>query len=263
MKLLNLFKQLYRDYSSIHREAINFPGIYFNNFFKITIDKTIKTIGYIWHFLFRNKKYDNKLEVIGNYKILPFDITSNSIIYSCGIAENISFDEAISHKFGCDVFMFDPTKISHKFMNSISNSKLKFFNIGIWKLDGNIKFYHPNDLKNENFSATNFFHSKTYVTLPCKSIVTLMKEYEQSKIDVLKMDIEGASFDILNDLLDNNVHPKQIVVELERPFFIYNASFFELFSYLNKRRKLHSRLKRVGYDLVELQANELLAIKLY
>jgi uncharacterized membrane protein len=77
------------------------------------------------------------------------------------------------------------------------------------------------------------------------------------------MDIEGASFDILNDLLDNNVHPKQIVVELERPFFIYNASFFELFSYLNKRRKLHSRLKRVGYDLVELQANELLAIKLY
>ena len=130
-------------------------------------------------------------------------------------------------------------------------------------VDGNIKFYHPNDLKNENFSATNFFHSKTYVTLPCKSIVTLMKEYEQSKIDVLKMDIEGASFDILNDLLDNNVHPKQIVVELERPFFIYNASFFELFSYLNKRRKLHSRLKRVGYDLVELQANELLAIKLY
>jgi hypothetical protein len=49
---------------------------------------------------------------------------------------------------------------------------------------------------------------------------------------------------------------------LERPFFIFNASFFELFSYLNKRRKLLKKLKRAGYDLVELKANELLAIKI-
>ena len=46
-----------------------------------------------------------------------------------------------------------------------------------------------------------------------------MKEYNQSTIDILKMDIEGASFEILNDLLDKNIYPNQIVVELEKTFF--------------------------------------------
>ena len=27
-------------------------------------------------------------------------------------------------------------------MNAINNPKLKFFNLGIWKYDGNINFYH-------------------------------------------------------------------------------------------------------------------------
>lgn len=260
MLILKLFQQLYFDFSSIPQEAKNFSGFYFSNILKLIIDKTIKTIGYIWHFIFRNKKYDNKLVIIGNYKILPNNLSKNSIIYSCGIAENTTFDDAISKKFDCDVFMFDPTKESKKFMDTNINPKLKFFNIGIWKFDGNIKFYSDTD--NINLSVTNLFHTKTYKVLPCKSIATLMKEHKQNIIDVLKMDIEGASFEILNDLLNKNIYPKQIVVELERPFFIYNASFFELISYLNKRRKLLNRLKRLGYDLVEIKANELLAIKI-
>jgi len=66
----------------------------------------------------------------------------DSIIYSCGIAKDISFDEEISKKFNCDVFMFDPTEESKKFMISVENPRLKFFNIGIWKYNGNIKFYY-------------------------------------------------------------------------------------------------------------------------
>ena len=259
MRILKLFRQLNHDFSSIPREAKKFSGFYIGNFFKLIIDRIIKTIGYIWHFFFRNKKYDQSLIKVGNYKIVPNNISINSIIYSCGIAEDISFDEAISKKFGCDVFMFDPTKESLKYMNSVKSSKLNFFNIGIWKLDGNIKFYHHSE--NANLSATNLLHAKEYFILPCKSIDTLMKEFNQARIDVLKMDIEGASFEILNDLLDKNIYPNQIVAELERPFFIFNASFYELFLYLKERRKLHNRLKDAGYDLVELDANELLAIK--
>jgi len=261
MKILKLFNQLYKDYSVIPREAKNFPGSYLTNFIKLIIDKSIKTTGYIWFFFFRNKQYDGKLEIIGNYRIFPKGLSSNSVIFSCGIAENISFDEAISKKYGCKVFMFDPTEKSKKFMNSINNSKLIFSNIGIWKYDGNIKFYHPNKPDNDNLSATNFFNSNTYLTLPCKSIQSIMKENNHKEIDVLKMDVEGASFDILNEILDKKVYPKQIIVELERPFFIYNAKFRELLNYLVKRKKLQNRLKYAGYDIVELQANELLAIR--
>ena len=158
-------------------------------------------------FFFRNRKYDNKLICVGNYKIFSKNISENSIIYSCGIAEEISFDETLSKKFGCNIFMFDPTKQSLKFMNSINNSKLKYFNIGIWKFDGNVKFYQHN--QNINLSATNLFHSNKYFSLPCRSIESLMKEFNQTSIDILKMDIEGASFEILNDLLDKKIYPNQ------------------------------------------------------
>ena len=78
-------------------------------------------------------------------------------------------------------------------MRSINNPKLKFYNIGIWKFDGN--YLPPNDPNNGNLSATNF-NTQTYFTLPCKSISTLMNEHNHKLIDVLKMDIEGASFEI-------------------------------------------------------------------
>ena len=160
MKLLKLFKQLYQDYSSINREAKNSTGSYFGNLIKIFLDKTIKTIGYIWHFFFRNKKYDGKLKKFGNYKFLPDNISQNSIIYSCGIGENISFDKAVSETFDCEVFMFDSTEESKKFMSSVTDQKLKFFNIGIWNTDGDIKFYGTNDPENKNISATNLLRAR-------------------------------------------------------------------------------------------------------
>ena len=260
MRITNLLKQIYNDFGLIFKEAKNFPGSYLYNFIKLFFDKIIKTIGYIWHYFFRNKKYDDKIIKVGNYKLYPDKISKKSVVYSCGIAEDISFDEAITKKFGCDVFMFDPTSQSLKFMNTIHNPKLKFFNLGIWKYDGNIKFYYHES--NVNLSATNILNAKKYFTLPCKSISSLMKDNEHNTIDVLKMDIEGASFEILNDLLDKKIYPKQIVAELERPFFIYNSNIIRLISYLKDRRKLHNKLRNAGYEIVEIDANELLAIKI-
>ena len=50
MRVVKLFKQLYRDFSSIHVEANKFSGFYFINFLKLTTDRIVKTVGYIWHF---------------------------------------------------------------------------------------------------------------------------------------------------------------------------------------------------------------------
>ena len=58
-----------------------------------------------------------------------------------------------------------------------------------------------------------------------------MNEHNHKLIDVLKMDIEGASFEILNDLLDKKIYPKQIIVELERPF-LYLMQLFLIYSHI-------------------------------
>ena len=145
-----------------HQAKNNFEGNYWVNCYKLIIDQIIRTVGSIWHFFLKNRKYNDRLEFFGQYKLLPEKITSNSIVYSGGVAENILFEEQISKKFNCDVYMFDPTKKSNEFMRNNNNPKLKFYNIGVWIEDGNIKFYHPNNPENADLSATNFFKSETF-----------------------------------------------------------------------------------------------------
>ena len=42
-----------------------------------------------------------------------------------------------------------------------------------------------------------------------------MHQNKHLKIDVLKLDIEGAAFDVLENIINDEIFPKQIVVEFE------------------------------------------------
>ena len=93
-------------FSRIPGNAKKYEGNFLPNLIKLILDetiKTIKTIRSIWHFFLKNRKHKNELETFGNYRLLSRFIKSNSIIYSCGVAKNISFDDQISKKFNCDV----------------------------------------------------------------------------------------------------------------------------------------------------------------
>jgi hypothetical protein len=58
----------------------------------------------------------------GGY-LLPENIKldSNSIVYSIGIGEDISFDATLSGKYNCKIFMFDPTPRSIEHVEKIKN----------------------------------------------------------------------------------------------------------------------------------------------
>ena len=55
--------------------------------------------------------------------ILPTNTTlnENSIIYSAGVGEDISFDLLLQNKYNCKIFLIDPTKRSIKHYNEIIN----------------------------------------------------------------------------------------------------------------------------------------------
>ena len=41
-----------------------------------------------------------------------------------------------------------------------------------------------------------------------------MNEYGHNKIDLLKMDIEGSECDVIEDMLNNKIYPKEIISSL-------------------------------------------------
>jgi len=56
------------------------------------------------------------------------------------------------------------------------------------------------------------------ITVPCRRIFTLMKELNHSRVDCLKMDIEGSEYEVIDDILTNRIDVRQILLEFHHRF---------------------------------------------
>lgn len=153
-----------------------------------------------------------------NYYLDSSLIGKNSIIYSFGLATNIKFEEKLASDFDVNVYCFDPTPVAVNYMKNVKNLKLIYQPYGIWVEDKKVKFYYLDSEHPESFngSITNYSgNANNSVNLQCHKLKSLMSMNNHNKIDVLKMDIEGAAIEVMNNILDDNIFPKQIAVEFE------------------------------------------------
>ena len=131
----------------------------------------------------------------------------------------MGFEKKIAETFKCYVHCFDPTSLAKNFMEKQKYDKdLIFFEpYGIWNTDGKIKFYYQDETNRNNSggSITNLFETNNYDLLECLKLSSIMKKNNHESVDVVKLDIEGASIQVIEDFIGENIHPKQIVVEFE------------------------------------------------
>jgi FkbM family methyltransferase len=152
----------------------------------------------------------------GGFFVHTEELNANSIVYSVGIGTDISFDLDIINAFQCDVYGFDPTpKSVHWVKENVKNKKFKMFDFGISDVTATKRFFLP---KNKNFVSGSIEPIKTIdqnesLLLDFKSIENILAENNHKRIDLLKMDIEGAEYDVLKSILSKGIDIRQIVVE--------------------------------------------------
>ena len=211
---------------------------------------------------------DIRIITFGNYLIREDLINLDSVIYSFGVGNSISFEEKISAKFGCKIYCYDPTSIATDFMNNYHYDKNKIiYNCyGIWIEDKKVKFFAQNE-KNQTKrggSITNLFESQKYDLLQCYTLGTLMSQNNHSNIDLVKLDIEGAGIDVIDNFVSQNIFPKQIIAEFEysENEYIDQKKFSEwenkLMSLINKLKRNHykcyylPRYSHIPYSTIEV-----------
>jgi len=178
----------------------------------------------------------------GGWDIVPAGINMHSIVYSFGVGEDASFDTALIEKFNLTVHAFDPTPKSIEWVKSQGFSgRFVMHEYGIAAFDGNVSFYPPENP--DHVSHTMLDRPSTMakaISVPVKRLNTIMKELRHDTIDILKMDIEGAEYDVINDIAISDIRPHQILVE-----------FHHRFSGVGVRRTEEAidRLKSIGYCL--------------
>jgi len=72
-------------------------------------------------------------------------LNKNSIIYSAGVGEDISFDVKLISKYDCNIYLIDPTQKALKHYNEY----IKYSKNNTIKFTGNIQEDYYDNIRNE------------------------------------------------------------------------------------------------------------------
>jgi FkbM family methyltransferase len=156
----------------------------------------------------------------GGWNIVTKDIDRSSVVYSFGIGEDASFDFELIGRFGMVVHAFDPTPRSIAWVRrQETRDNFVLHEYGIADFDGEVALYPP---ENPNYVSHTILEGsgarQGAVVVPVKRLQTIMKELGHDKIDILKMDVEGAEYRIIEDIRMSNIRPTQVLVEFHHRF---------------------------------------------
>lgn len=160
--------------------------------------------------------------VYGGFFVNPALLSKQSVVYSFGIGEDISFDRMIIEQHHCQLFAFDPTPKSIQWVKSQQlPQEFHFQEYGLALETGMAEFNLP--ANDQYVSGSLVSHHKVdatkKVSVPMKSFMDIVTELNHKKIDVLKMDIEGSEFDVIESILNSDVIIDQFLIEFHERFF--------------------------------------------
>jgi FkbM family methyltransferase len=151
----------------------------------------------------------------GGWTITPEGLDASSTIYSFGLGNDVSFDLELIQRFGCKVHGFDPSPPVAQWIGAQNlPANYVFHDYGLGTSDGEISFFAPS-ARSGMFSTSNQHRhvSTTEIRLPVRTLSTITAALRSSCIDVLKMDIEGAEYDLLPAIVQCPVPIRQLLIE--------------------------------------------------
>lgn len=207
----------------------------------------------LWHWLLRNDVAPSGYQIVrygsddGGWNLPSELIKPHWLVYDIGVGEDISFDIALLEKHRCTVHAFDPTPKAIAFVKNESRPGFHFHRVGVWHEDTIIKFWKPRDIDYDSLSALNLHSTAEYVKGEVKTIRSLARDLGHERIDLIKMDIEGAEQLVLPNLIAEGIRPTILCVEYDQSYEVVSLlSLRTLMTSLS----LHRQVLNSGYTLI-------------
>jgi FkbM family methyltransferase len=157
-----------------------------------------------------------------DWTFCPTGLTKQSVLYSFGVGQDVSFDLAMIRNFGLNVYAFDPTPKSFAWLETQSlPPEFHHFPFGLSDHDGVLDFFQLPGQDMVSYTELNPGRYSDIVAptqLKVKRLATICAEFSHGLIDVLKMDIEGSEYNVIPDLLNSNIAIHQILIEFHHHF---------------------------------------------
>lgn len=156
-----------------------------------------------------------------NWTVCTRDLGSGARIYSAGVGRDISFEHALADRFGAKIVLLDPSPTALETMKDASNQRAEFdFEpVALAGHTGLLDLAPPPDPEEGSWvspaspQALGAAVPEGGIRVACSTLDDLMKKRGHSEIDLLKIDIEGAEYGVLDAVLQASTPIRQIAVE--------------------------------------------------
>jgi FkbM family methyltransferase len=180
-------------------------------FYKVNIKKDIYSTNiYKW----QDIQGDNTLR-------LDYPLDENSLVFDVGGYRG-DFSAKIHCRYNCKTIVFEPVKEYHKKIQDRFkyNEKIKVFNIGLAgrSCDAEITVDKASSSLFRKFRINNPSEVAHLI-----SINDFLKNNKILQIDLIKINIEGSEYDLLDSIIDNQIIKKIEYLQIQYHLFVPNA----------------------------------------
>ena len=159
---------------------------------------------------------------VGDWALWMDPLSANSVVYSFGVGDNVAWDLELIRRLGCTVHAFDPTPASIVWVaRQALPPQFVFHDLGISDFDGELPFYPPRKAGSTHFSQERrggLFDRQEPVPGQVRRLATIMQSLGHSRLDVLKLDVEGSEFEAIPEILASSIEIDQLLVEIHYHF---------------------------------------------
>lgn len=185
----------------------------------------------------------------GEHTVCPDGLGTDSIVYSVGVGQDVSFDLALAEHFGLTIHAFDPTPASVAWVEAQDlPAYFKMNPVGLGTEDGTARFFKPSNPGHISHSVLS--HDRVRgesIEVPINRLSTLMADRGHTHIDVLKLDIEGLEYEVLNQLCQQSLPVRQLLVEFHHQLTSIPYS---------RTRRAVAQLNACGYRVFHVRQGE-------
>ena len=184
----------------------------------------------------------------GGWEVVLAHIDADSVVYSFGIGDDASFDLALIERFDLLVHAFDPTPKSIEWVKAqrLPNRFIQH-DVGISAFDGTASFKPPDNPDHVSYTILNRPSTQQKaITVQVRRLSTIMEELGHQHVDILKMDVEGAEYEVIDDIDASNIRPQQILIEFHHRFPNVGVA---------KSKRAIARIRGMGYRLFSVSSS--------